>query len=52
MERLHENEIEWLDTQMVTPVVEAMGGIELERSNFIKKLQKSICQTSLPSLFN
>jgi leucyl/phenylalanyl-tRNA--protein transferase len=52
MERLHENEIDWLDTQMVTPVVEAMGGIELERSNFINKLQKSICQTSLPSLFN
>ncbi len=51
MERLKENEIEWLDTQMVTPVVESMGGIEINREGFIKRLQKSICQPSIPSLF-
>ncbi|TNE96715.1 MAG: leucyl/phenylalanyl-tRNA--protein transferase [Deltaproteobacteria bacterium] len=51
MERLKENDILWLDTQMVTPVVESMGGIELERKKFVEKLQKSICQPSIPSLF-
>lgn len=51
MERLNDNDIGWLDTQMVTPVVENLGGVELERSDFIEKLQKSICQPSIPSLF-
>ncbi len=34
--------IEWLDTQMVTPVVESLGGHYIERSEFLELLAKSL----------
>ena len=39
MEHLNKNQIDWLDTQMVTPVVETLGGKEITRSEFLAKLQ-------------
>ena len=38
MNHLHEKGIEWLDTQMVTPAVEQMGGRYIPRSYFKAKL--------------
>jgi leucyl/phenylalanyl-tRNA---protein transferase len=48
MKHLEENNITWLDTQMVTGVVENFGGTEIPRSQFLTllntnlKLEKSI----------
>lgn len=36
----------WLDTQMITPVVESFGGQYIERSEFMQKLQ--LCNFELP----
>jgi leucyl/phenylalanyl-tRNA--protein transferase len=41
MQHLHKNGIDWLDTQMVTPVVKALGGKEVPRDEFLKKLKNS-----------
>jgi leucyl/phenylalanyl-tRNA--protein transferase len=38
---LHQYHIEWLDTQMVTPVVKDMGGTEITRREFMKLLHIS-----------
>jgi len=38
---LKQNQITWLDTQMVTQVVATMGGKEIDRKNFIELLNKS-----------
>ncbi len=37
--------IEWLDTQMVTPVVESLGGHEIPREEYIQKLKKNPLKT-------
>jgi leucyl/phenylalanyl-tRNA--protein transferase len=42
MEYLHEQGIEWIDTQMLTPAVEQMGGIYISRSEFFRKLQAQL----------
>lgn len=42
MQHLHSKGIEWLDTQMVTPVVGAMGGQEIARQEFLSKLKTSL----------
>ncbi len=43
---LFENEgIEWLDTQMVTPVVENLGGDYIPRDEFLEKLKLVISET-------
>lgn len=39
MERLKENGISWLDTQMTTPVVESMGGSQIPRDEYVKRLK-------------
>jgi leucyl/phenylalanyl-tRNA--protein transferase len=44
MYTLHQREIDWIDTQMVTPVVKALGGIEVEREIYLKMLSKSLGQ--------
>lgn len=44
MYTLHQREIGWIDTQMVTPVVKALGGIEIEREIYLKMLSKSLGQ--------
>lgn len=41
MERLYAQGIEWLDTQMVTPVVASLGGKEIARKDFLNLLKKS-----------
>ncbi|MBT3982645.1 MAG: leucyl/phenylalanyl-tRNA--protein transferase [Bacteriovoracaceae bacterium] len=38
MEFLYQNGIEWMDTQMVTPVVKSLGGSEYPRENYIELL--------------
>ena len=42
MHTLHQREIGWIDTQMVTPVVQSLGGIEIEREIYLKMLTKSL----------
>lgn len=39
---LKENEIPWIDTQMVTPVVASMGGEEIPRRNFVEELKAAL----------
>ncbi len=51
IEKLKLMGITWLDTQMVTPVVQAMGGKEVERSEFMKRLSKTDIESYLiPSI--
>jgi leucyl/phenylalanyl-tRNA--protein transferase len=38
---LNEAGIDWLDTQMVTPVIKALGGSEIPRRDFIRKLGRN-----------
>lgn len=42
MYMLKQREIGWLDTQMVTSVVESLGGQEIPRSTFLKMLDVSL----------
>lgn len=42
MNKLYDEGIGWLDTQMITPVVESMGGSYIERKRFIELLNISI----------
>lgn len=37
MEKLQEDEIDWIDTQMLTPVVEQLGGKYISRNEFLLK---------------
>lgn len=39
---LKQRDIGWLDTQMVTPVVESLGGVEIPRDTFLKMLDLSL----------
>lgn len=39
---LKQRDIGWIDTQMVTPVVETLGGLEIPRETFLKMLQVSL----------
>ena len=39
---LKQRDIGWLDTQMVTPVVESLGGLEIPRETFVKMLAVSL----------
>lgn len=40
--QLKQKDIGWLDTQMVTPVVESLGGVEIPRETYLKMLDISI----------
>ena len=40
--QLKQKDIGWLDTQMVTPVVESLGGLEIPRETYLKMLENSI----------
>jgi leucyl/phenylalanyl-tRNA--protein transferase len=42
MEKLHSQSIHWLDTQMITPVVDHLGGEYIPREKFLKKLQSAL----------
>ena len=51
MEHLHKNNIEWLDTQVITPVVKDLGGREYLREDFISLLKTAISKKRPSSLF-
>ena len=40
--QLKQKDIGWLDTQMVTPVVESLGGVDIPRETYLKMLAHSI----------
>lgn len=40
--QLNQQGIGWIDTQMVTPVVESLGGVEIPRETYLKMLANSI----------
>ena len=42
MYSLNQQNIGWLDTQMVTPVVESLGGIAVPRDTYLKMLEVAI----------
>lgn len=42
MYMLKQRDILWIDTQMVTPVVESLGGVEIPRETFLKILDVAI----------
>ncbi|MGZ3809558.1 MAG: leucyl/phenylalanyl-tRNA--protein transferase, partial [Bacteriovorax sp.] len=42
MYMLKQRDIGWIDTQMVTPVVESLGGVEIPRETFLKMLKVSL----------
>lgn len=42
MEFLHQKGVQWIDTQMVTPIVRNLGGKEIARKEFIELLNKSL----------
>ncbi len=42
MYMLKQRDIGWLDTQMVTPVVAGLGGVEIPRETYIKMLLNSL----------
>jgi len=42
MYMLNQRDIKWLDTQMVTPVVQGLGGVEIPRETYIKMLKVSL----------
>ena len=42
MYKLNDLGIKWLDTQMVTPIVESLGGREIPREDFLKLLELSL----------
>lgn len=41
IQRLQLNGVTWIDTQMVTPVVEQLGGKYIEREEFLERLKSS-----------
>ncbi len=50
MEFLYQHNVNWIDTQMITPVVKQLGGTEITREKFKKKLDflNSKQQTVIP----
>jgi leucyl/phenylalanyl-tRNA--protein transferase len=44
--KLREHNIEWIDTQMVTPLTKSMGAIEIPRTDFLLMHKKEITKES------
>lgn len=42
--QLHQQDIGWIDTQMVTPVIQQLGGVEIPRETYLKMLERSLGQ--------
>lgn len=40
--KLEQQDIHWIDTQMVTPVVESLGGVAVPRDKYLKMLEFSL----------
>jgi leucyl/phenylalanyl-tRNA---protein transferase len=51
IQRLKERDIEWLDTQMVTPVVEQFGGTYIPRTRFLKLIEKTNWEIKRSEIF-
>ncbi len=51
VKHLASKKIQWLDTQMVTSVVESFGGHQVPRSDFLKMLQTVNWDLTRDSLF-
>ena len=51
MHHLQDHKINWLDTQMVTPVVESFGGSEISRPHYLDLLQDQLDQEKPTGLF-
>jgi leucyl/phenylalanyl-tRNA---protein transferase len=51
MQHLKENNVDWLDTQMVTGVVKNFGGTEISRAQYIDILEKSLTKAKSIDLF-
>lgn len=50
---LHKNQIAYLDTQMVTPIIASFGGEEIPRADFMKLLKQQLNQkVSRDEIFN
>jgi leucyl/phenylalanyl-tRNA--protein transferase len=52
IEKLKEKGIKFIDTQMVTPVIESFGGKVIERDEFMKRINKLDSLRSRESIFN
>ncbi len=49
---LMHNGVKWLDTQMVTPVVQSLGGIEIERKTYLTELKEQLKREHRPQIFS
>lgn len=47
MMKLKEAKISWLDTQMVTPILDSLGGKEYPRADFIRELKELVKRESI-----
>ena len=53
IQKLEQNSIDWLDTQMVTPVIESLGGKNIPREEFLKVLNFAVAKKiSREDIFN
>lgn len=44
MNHLHERGLEWMDIQMLTPHMEALGAKEISRDDFLVKLEETLAR--------
>jgi leucyl/phenylalanyl-tRNA--protein transferase len=53
MNKLNQNGISWIDTQMVTPVISHLGGSEISREKFLELISiADINKRIIPKIFN
>lgn len=53
VEKLKSKGVKWMDTQMVTPIVESFGGKEIPRKDFVEKLKSlDLYQSNRELLFS
>jgi leucyl/phenylalanyl-tRNA--protein transferase len=52
MDYLQQRQVHWMDTQMLTPVVKQLGGMEMTRSDYGKLLQQSFNKGIQRSIFH
>ncbi len=52
IQKLKTSSIEFIDTQMVTPIIESFGGKQVDRADFIKKINRLDKSVTRESIFN
>lgn len=52
IQKLREKNIKFIDTQMVTPIIESFGGKNIHRSEFMKRIEQLDSGRSREELFN